>query len=296
MIDAQKASTLRHVTSLRPADLVVLVSEEGVPETSVIAAGDLFSQLLYRVPVPPSLLSSGLPGQYAMDDTWLYTYFGSRWQKLRRDGVLAPKGWMTKTAAYQLLDGDRILADTSAGSFSLTLPATATVGAEISILDIYGSWNTHNLTVLRNGHPIAGVADDLACDVANGGIKLVYAGGSVGWKVEITDPPDSSLDSVSATGNWMHKTSAYTLIGGDKVMADSRGGSFPLLLPTAPAIGAEVEIMDPYSSWETHPVTLARNGQRIVGIADNILLQVDGTWLRFVFVGDTVGWKLNDKF
>lgn len=183
MIDAKKASTLAQVYSIKPSDLVVFVSETGVPETTVIAAADLFAQLMWRVAVPPSLFSPGLPGQYAMDDTWFYTYFSSRWQKLRRDGVTVPGGWTLVSTARSLLGGDKIMADSTAGSVSHTFPAAPSIGTEIEIMDPYSSWATHPVTLLRNGHLIAGIADDLLLQDAGVWLRFVFVGGTVGWKL-----------------------------------------------------------------------------------------------------------------
>lgn len=87
-----------------------------------------------------------------------------------------------KTAAYTAVASDEILADTSAGPWTLTLPPTANQLDKIIIRDPKGTWVANNLTVSRNGKNIAGIADDLLCDVTQN-IILIYIDVTTGWGV-----------------------------------------------------------------------------------------------------------------
>ena len=60
------------------------------------------------------------------------------------------KRWTAYTANFTAVAGDRILADTSGGAFTVTLPASPAVGDEIHILDSAASFDNNNLTVGRN--------------------------------------------------------------------------------------------------------------------------------------------------
>jgi hypothetical protein len=90
--------------------------------------------------------------------------------------------WVEKTANYAASSGDRILADTSAGAFTITLPASPAVGDTIILTDITKSWPSRNLTVARNGKDINNVAENLICDVS-GEVVLRYEGATHGWRV-----------------------------------------------------------------------------------------------------------------
>jgi hypothetical protein len=79
-------------------------------------------------------------------------------------GSLGPAGsftpWTVKTSNYTASTEDRIIADTSGGSFNITLPSSPTVGHYIQITD--GSdFEINNLTVVRNGSTIEGFAADV---------------------------------------------------------------------------------------------------------------------------------------
>jgi hypothetical protein len=88
--------------------------------------------------------------------------------------------YITKTANYTSVAGDRILTDTSAGSFTITLPATPSAGQTVIVYDIT-NWETNNLTVARNGSTIEGSADDFLLDLGQIKVDFVYSGTT--WQV-----------------------------------------------------------------------------------------------------------------
>jgi hypothetical protein len=90
--------------------------------------------------------------------------------------------WVKKTANYTAVTGDRIFADTSSGSFTITLPASPAQFDTIILTDIAQSWPTNKLTVAVNGKEINNAAEDLLCDVS-AEIILRYEGATLGWRV-----------------------------------------------------------------------------------------------------------------
>ena len=55
-----------------------------------------------------------------------------------------------KTSNYTASDGDNLFADTSGGAFTITLPASPSIGNQVKIIDAEGTFGTNNLTVGRN--------------------------------------------------------------------------------------------------------------------------------------------------
>ena len=102
---------------------------------------------------------------------------------LRGDGswqaVSVP--WITKTTAYTAVAKDRILANTTSSAFTITLPASPSVGDEIYIVDAGCNFAVNKLTVARNGQNIIGQAQDLELDQNNQGVMLIYSGATKGW-------------------------------------------------------------------------------------------------------------------
>jgi len=74
--------------------------------------------------------------------------------------------------------------DTNSSAFTLTLPASPTVGQYVTLMDIKGTWATNNLTVAQNGNNIQGAAADLVCNVNHAHVTLIYtADATTGWVV-----------------------------------------------------------------------------------------------------------------
>lgn len=91
--------------------------------------------------------------------------------------------WAVKTTTYTAVAGDRLLNDTSGGPWSLTLPASAVLGDTIESVDYAGTFATNNLTILRNGHKIMGLSEDLTVSTNNAAFRLIYSGAAYGWRL-----------------------------------------------------------------------------------------------------------------
>lgn len=90
----------------------------------------------------------------------------------------------TKTGAYTAVSNDGVLTNTTAGAFTVTLPVSPTNGMQVIVADAFGTWGTNNLTVGRNGSNIAGLAQDLVCDINGVSVQFVYnTSGTASWDV-----------------------------------------------------------------------------------------------------------------
>ncbi len=94
--------------------------------------------------------------------------------------------FLTKTATYLAIHGDRIYADTTGGAFTITLPAAPLEGDVIFIADggvtpVSAGWGGNALTIGRNGKTIGGVAEDMTCHLRGGAFVLTYLNST--WKV-----------------------------------------------------------------------------------------------------------------
>jgi len=89
------------------------------------------------------------------------------------------------TTTYQAVVNDRILADSSGGAFTITLPLSTSLldNDTIQIIDVGNSSATNNITVARNGALINGAADNLTIDLNQAIVTLIYTGAGTGWIV-----------------------------------------------------------------------------------------------------------------
>lgn len=179
-------SLARRSSPVKPTDLILVVDQQGVPKTEAMTAAT-FLQNTLGLTLPPT--NPGAPGSnnlVAIDDTYFHTYFNGAWKSARRDATAGGGGaslppWKLLTTNSNALAFDRILADTSSGSFAVTLPSEPAVGQEVVFADYAGTWDTNNLTVSRNGNLIDGLSENLICDV-NVTFRLVFIGNTTGWK------------------------------------------------------------------------------------------------------------------
>jgi hypothetical protein len=89
--------------------------------------------------------------------------------------------YVYKTANYTAAVNEGVLADTTGGAFTVTLPASPSTGAIVVVADAGGVWGTNNVTVGRNGSTIAGLSEDLVCDINGANVQFVYDGTT--WEV-----------------------------------------------------------------------------------------------------------------
>lgn len=103
-------------------------------------------------------------------------YDGSNWGDLGGGGLGSP---IFISANYLAAADEYLVANTTAGGFTVTLPIAPAPGVVIKIGGT--NWETNNLTIARNGSTIEGAALDLVLDIDNASIELIYDGTT--WRV-----------------------------------------------------------------------------------------------------------------
>ena len=100
------------------------------------------------------------------------------------DVTILQKGYETITDSntpYTTVAGAQILANTTSAVITVTLPAAASTGDEVTIIDARGTWGSNNLTVGRNGLKINSGTSDLTLSNNGQSITLVYVDSTRGW-------------------------------------------------------------------------------------------------------------------
>jgi len=87
------------------------------------------------------------------------------------------------TTAHTAISGQILLIDTSAATFTITLPANPTIGARINLIDAAGNCGTNKAVIARNSSKIANLSEDLDFDIKNASLALIYTGSAYGWSI-----------------------------------------------------------------------------------------------------------------
>jgi hypothetical protein len=112
-------------------------------------------------------------------------------------GVLGNQAPYIYTTTIITANGTTIMAntptpyfvDSSAGAFTITAPASATVGDRFKLIDVAGKCATNNVTIAASGlkFPVKGSGGAVAnfvIDVNNVSLGFVYSGPTQGWVIE----------------------------------------------------------------------------------------------------------------
>jgi hypothetical protein len=90
-----------------------------------------------------------------------------------------------KTSGFTAVAGEGYFINTTSSAFTMTLPASPTIGDEVSFIDYAGTFDTNNLTIGRNSENIQGSAADLTVSVERAANTLVYTDGTQGWLLKV---------------------------------------------------------------------------------------------------------------
>ena len=98
--------------------------------------------------------------------------------------TILEKGYATITnsnSPYTAVAGAQVFANTTANPITVNLPASPSVGDEVTVIDTRGTWNSNNCTIGRNGQPINTATSDLTLSTNGQAITLVYVDATRGW-------------------------------------------------------------------------------------------------------------------
>ena len=89
--------------------------------------------------------------------------------------------WRAVTATETDQAGANIAANTNGGGFTVTLPASPSIGDTVNFIDQGWDFDSNALTVGRNSSKIANDTSDLVVNTEGAAFGLVYSGSDVGW-------------------------------------------------------------------------------------------------------------------
>jgi hypothetical protein len=86
-----------------------------------------------------------------------------------------------KTSNYTASAGQGVFANTTSSAFTVTLPASPSLGDEVTIVDYAGTFDSNTLTVGRNSSKILGADEDLTVSTERASFTLVFTDSTQGW-------------------------------------------------------------------------------------------------------------------
>ena len=90
--------------------------------------------------------------------------------------------WTVVDDDYTASNGDRLLTDTSANTFTVTLPATPSIGDVVEVAD-GADWSINSLIVDRNGSTIEGLNSNVVLNINDIAVRFIYGGTPETWQV-----------------------------------------------------------------------------------------------------------------
>lgn len=215
--------------------------------------------------------------------------------------------WIKVTSNYTASNGDRIIADTTGGTFTINLPAAPAIG---SYVQIFGSGlNVNNLTVSGNGSTIEGSPSNLTLSETGAIYDFIYDGST--WQVSSgggglgasgysgVSGKSGYSGSAGASGYsgysglglsaWQLITSNYYSQNNNRIIADTQSGSFTIYLPAAPVTGYYVQITDGWD-FAINNCFVDPNGSTVENLPDIVALDLKGVTFEFIYNGTT--WEV----
>ena len=180
--------------------------------------------------------------------------------------------------------------------------------SEVKVNKISPRTNCGTVTVGDSGDSVsvsAGVPVTVNGDLKSNALKATDGGsiisqsgttitiGASGDTVSLASGASQSGFGRSGSVDWQTgsiKTATFTAASGEGYFCNTSGGAFTVNLPAGSA-GAIVAVADYTRTFQTNNLTISPNGsEKIGGIAQNAVLNIEGQAATFVYVDGTEGW------
>jgi hypothetical protein len=93
---------------------------------------------------------------------------------------------------------------------------------------------------------------------------------------------------------WITATTNTTVSNNDRVFVDSSSTALTITLPATPNTGDRVQFIDVAGNALTNNITIGRNGENIMGLAQDMVIDEDNAGFALIYSGATYGWVLEE--
>lgn len=220
-----------------------------------------------------------------------YTSSGVKYSGLVRDA--------SDSGIYKLFDGMATRPANTVSFDANTTYSTLQIGALKAVGGTASSSKTTGALVVTGG---VGVSGDVYAGsfTANTGATIsafttdqTFTGAAntavpTAWAVK------NYVDNNSGSASWVIRTTAnnnYVAVAGDNLFCDTANGSFTIVLPASPANNARIAIADVAGTFNTRPLIVNNNGNRLQGANNIVYLDMINTSISLVY-NTTYGWRI----
>lgn len=201
-------------------------------------------------------------GEDANSDNWVYI----------ASNVVVDAGNTMETFRFPAVAADKIYIRSNKTNVSFSLNA------------LYEVNGTSNITV-QSAAPESPQIGDVWVDSDD---NFVYFWGGSSWVTASADLSPYKQEISLA----IDETYATTLASGYRYFVDTSTSAVSLTMPATPSLGNEIQVFDASGNASTNNITLGRNGVKINGGTEDLLIDIDGGATALIYTGSTYGWKV----
>ncbi len=154
----------------------------GAATTAVMASGNIAANgdLIVKGQIGVGTVTTPqLRGNTATNNLEVWNSSLSRWIPIQ--GVDTTYSTLSNNATISAWT--TVWADTSGGTWTLTLPASPQQGDKVRIVDVRSTFDSNNLTVGRNSSNIMGDSSDMVVSTEGASFELIYSDATQGWVI-----------------------------------------------------------------------------------------------------------------
>ena len=109
-----------------------------------------------------------------------------------------------QTTGFTAVKGRGYPCNTTSAAFTVTLPASPSVGDQVLLLDYAGTFATNNITLARNSNKIEGGTSDKVLTTNREAVTLTYVDSTQGWVASSgANEGTQSLDPITYTADFL---------------------------------------------------------------------------------------------
>jgi hypothetical protein len=192
-----------------------------------------------------------------------------------------------------------ILSATGIKISSTTTSTNSTTGALVVTggVGIGGAVNITGATTINNNVTVNSTGYLQLPAGSNANRVTPYAAGQVRFNTSTTQFEGYNGSQWAGLGGgnpWAIKTTNYNAVNGDRLVINTSASALTITLPASPTFGDTVRFIDGTSTFDINALTVARNGQPIMGDSADLTVNTRNAAFGLVYYNATYGWRLGE--